>query len=70
MRWLDGITESMDTSLSKLREIVRNRQAWHAAIYGAAKSRTQLKNNTTRVAELKQRKVMDMITSPHFLKIY
>ena len=59
----------MDMSLNKLWEIVRDREAWHAAIYGAAKSRTQLKNNTTRVAELKQRKGMDMITSPQFLKI-
>ena len=64
MRWLDGITESMDMSLSKLQEIVRDREAWHAVIYAAAKSRTQLKNNATRVAELKQRKGMDMITSP------
>ena len=61
MRWLDGITDSMDMSLSKFREIVRDREAWHAAIYGAAKSWTQLKNNITRVAELKQRKGMDMI---------
>ena len=48
MRWFNGITESKDMNLSKLWEIIENREAWHAAVHGVAKSWTQLSNRTTK----------------------
>ena len=55
MRWLDGITDLMDMSLGELQELVMDREAWHAAVHGVRKNRTQLSDRTELITEKQPR---------------
>ena len=63
MRWLDGITDLMNMSLSKLQEMVKDREAWHAAIHGLTKSQTLLSNQKPTRHESKSS--INLLFSPH-----
>ena len=68
-RWLDGITNSVDMGLSKLREMVKDREAWHAAVRGATKCRTQLRNWTTTMNKNKFKWITDLNVKLGIIKL-
>ena len=69
MRWLDGITDSMDTSLNKFCEIVKDREAWHAAVCGVSKSQTRLTTTISFKAPLENCAGLDNVVSTPSEKI-